>query len=300
MPRSRARDLIRQGVSTSRALMSRQDKIWSRYSRDKVDIGETLARVLRTLSKALPLALPLRALSVGSSTEPQFRILEASFRGGLYLLDIERAALAVINERVRRQAVTHVFTRRENYTEILADRDRARRFLRDALGGRRLHLIAFEHSLYYCPAARWRQILDNAFEVLLAPTGAVHCVMMAARAADPSTTTWLYNHFAGKFFGHENDQDLAAFARAAARGRWFAGATIRTRRDRVRFFVDDFRALMSVVWMILLYPNVHRYTPAQRREIAEHVYRRIFARRQPLFQDQDHLVLYRGIRAGLI
>src|SRR4029453_8294555 len=103
MARLLARDLIRQGVSTSRALMSHQDKIWSRYSRDKVDIGETLARVLRTLAKALPLDLPLRALSVGSSTEPQFRILEASFRGGLYLLDIERAALAVINERMRRQ-----------------------------------------------------------------------------------------------------------------------------------------------------------------------------------------------------
>jgi hypothetical protein len=72
MARILARDLIRQGVSTSRALMSHQDKIWSRYSRDKVDIGETLARVLRTLSKALPLDLPLRALSVGSSTEPQF------------------------------------------------------------------------------------------------------------------------------------------------------------------------------------------------------------------------------------
>jgi hypothetical protein len=57
-------------MNTSRALMSQQDKIWSRYSRDKVDIGETLAQVLRTLSKALPLGRPLRALSVGSSTEP--------------------------------------------------------------------------------------------------------------------------------------------------------------------------------------------------------------------------------------
>src|SRR5688500_4877262 len=128
MARTLARDLVRQGVSTSRALMSQQDKIWSRYSRDKVDIGETLARVLRTLSKALPLELPLRALSVGSSTEPQFRLLEASFRGGLYLLDIERAALAVINERIRRQAVTHVFTPRDNYPAVFADRARTRRF----------------------------------------------------------------------------------------------------------------------------------------------------------------------------
>jgi hypothetical protein len=300
MARTLARDLVRQGVSTSRALMSQQDKIWSRYSRDKVDIGETLARVLRTLSKSLPLEVPLRALSVGSSTEPQFRLLEASFRGGLYLLDIERAALAVINERIRRQALTHVFTLRDNYTEIFADRRRTRRFLRDALGGRRLHLIAFEHSLYYCAADRWRQILDNVFEVLVAPAGAVHCVMMSATATDRSTTTWLYNHFAGKFFGHENDQDLAAFARAAARGRWFRGAKVLTKRDRVRFFVGDFRALMSVVWMILLYPNVHRYTAAQRREITEHVYRHLFARRKPLFQDQDHVVIYRGVPKGLI
>ena len=68
----------------------------------------------------------------------------------------------------------------------------------------------------------------------------------------------------------------------------------------MRFFVDDFRALMSVVWMILLYPNVHRYTPAQRREITEHVYRHLFARRKPLFQAQDHLVIYRGVSKGLI
>ena len=53
--------------------------------------------------------------------------------------------------------------------------------------------------------------------------------------------------------------------------------------------------------MILLYPNVHRYTAAQRRQITEYVYRQFFARRRPLFQDQDHLVIYRGLRGrGLI
>ncbi len=66
--------------------------------------------------------------------------------------------------------------------------------------------------------------------------------------------------------------------------------------------MDDFRALMSVVWMILLYPNVHRYTTAaERREITELVYRRMFARRKPLLQDQDHLAIHRGLRErGLI
>ena len=292
---------MREGVSTSRALMSQQDKIWSRYSRDKVDIGETLALILRTLGKALPLGHPLRALSVGSSTEQQFRLLESSFRGGLYLLDIEQAALAVINERIRRQSLTHVFPLRHDYTEIFLDRERTRRFLREELGGRRLDLIAFEHSLYYCPFEQWRPLIQNVLSGLLAPTGAIHAVVMSASTTDRATTTWLYNHFAGKFFGHRNDQDLRAFARAAQRERTLGTAQILTKTDRVRFFVDDFRALMSVVWMILLYPNVHRYTRAQRREITAHVYRNLFARRAALFQDQDHLVVYRGLRGrGLI
>jgi len=292
---------MRAGVSTSRALMSQQDKIWSRYSRDKVDIGETLARIFRTLGKALPLHRPLRALSVGSSTEPQFRLLESNVRGALYLLDIEQAALAVINERIRRQSVTNVFPLRHDYTEIFLDRERTRRFLREELGGRRLDLIAFEHSLYYCPADQWRPLIQNVLSGLLAPTGAIHAVMMSARTRDRATTTWLYNHFAGKFFDHRNDQDLRAFARAARRERALGPVQILTKTDRVRFFVDDFRALMSVVWMILLYPNVHRYTTAQRREITAHVYQNLFARRASLFQDQDHLVVYRGVRGrGLI
>ena len=51
MARPTSRDLIRQGVSTSRTLMYQQDKVWSRYSNDKVDIAGTLARVLRTLAQ---------------------------------------------------------------------------------------------------------------------------------------------------------------------------------------------------------------------------------------------------------
>ena len=269
-------------MQTSRALMSQQDKIWSRFSRDKADIGETLARVLRTLSKALPLGRPLRALSVGSSTEPQFRILEASFHGGLYLLDIERSALEVIRERIRRQSLTHVFALRQDYTKVFLDRDATRRFLRRELGGRRLNLIAFEHSLYYCPADQWRAVLLNVFDILLSKVGAIHCVLMSSSA-------------------HRNDQDLSAFSGRLRRDRRFGRAEIFSKTDRVRFLVDDFRELMSVVWMILLYPNVHRYTPGQRREITQHVYRSLFAKRKPLLQNQDHLVIYRGLPGkGLI
>ena len=109
---------------------------------------------------------------------------------------------------------------------------------------------------------------------------------MSSSADNPATTTWLYNHFAGKFFGHRNDQDLRAFGCGLRQDRRFARAEILAKTDRARFFVDDFRALMSVVWMVLLYPNVHRYTAAERK---------------PLLQDQDHVVIHRGLRDnGLI
>ena len=65
--------------------------------------------------------------------------------------------------------------------------------------------------------------------------------------------------------------------------------------------VDLFTREAEVKCSILRYPNVHRDTAVQRREIIEHVYRRLFARRKPLFQDQDHVVIYRGLRSkGLI
>lgn len=91
--------LIEAGVRVGDLQMAAEDKIWSRYSNDKVDIGEQLARVLRLLHKAFPLAPPLRALSIGSSAEPQFRLLQTAFAGGLYLLDIEQTALDVVRER---------------------------------------------------------------------------------------------------------------------------------------------------------------------------------------------------------
>jgi hypothetical protein len=89
------------GLRAAREHIHDQDRIWSRYSNDKVDIAGGLARVIRTLSKSLPLTKSLTALSIGSSNEPQFRILESAFRGGLYLLDIEEAALAIVGSSAR-------------------------------------------------------------------------------------------------------------------------------------------------------------------------------------------------------
>ena len=81
----------------------------------------------------------------------------------------------------------------------------------------------------------------------------------------------------------------------------FAGAQVLTKSSRVEFFVDDFEQFMAVVWMILLHPNVHRFTEGQRREVTEWVYANLWSRGLPLVQVQDHLVIYRGTGvAGLI
>ena len=108
MKDSNHKKIIDAGIKAGDKKMFEEDKIWSRFSHDKVDIGEELARVIRVLSKALPLSTPLRALSIGSSDEPQFRLLETAFRGGLYLLDIDNSALDIVRERICRQKTGHV------------------------------------------------------------------------------------------------------------------------------------------------------------------------------------------------
>lgn len=287
--------LLRAGLRAANPNLVAADKVWSRHSHDKVNIGETLGNVIRTLHKALPLDEPLRALSIGSSNEPQFRILTAMFRGGVHLLDLDREALGILRERVRRQTTRHVFPHRADFHRLLLDREATTAFARRKLGGRRVHLVTLHHSLYYCPEAEWEVLFRNLHRHVLARRSAVHAVLMASRSANPHTTTWLYNHFAGKFCGHVNDQDLRRFGRRLKAGPAFADVHVSERTDRVTFWVDDFAGFMAVIWMILLYPHVHDYSPAQRRAIVEHVYHTFWRRRQPLIQTQHHLTLYRGI-----
>jgi hypothetical protein len=300
MPALSAEERTALGLRAAGGHMYRQDKIWSRHSNDKVDIAGTLARVLRTLAKALPLEQPLTALSIGSSNEPQFRILESACRGGLYLLDIEDAALGVVEERVERQGTGHVRTIRGDYRATLRDADAVCHFRDDQLGGVRPTLITLHHSLYYSPMSFWHGLFANLYDHLLAegsapgPAGAIHAVLMASTTDDPTSTTWLYNHFAGRFFGHHNDQDLRACAAGLAADPLFAGAQVLTKSSRVEFFVDDFEQFMAVVWMILLHPAVHRFSDDQQREVVEWVYENLWSRGRPLVQVQDHAVVYRG------
>jgi hypothetical protein len=197
MTASVPRHLLQAGLCAANPNLVAADKVWSRHSRDKVNIGEALGGVIRTLHKALPLDEPLRALSIGSSNEPQFRILTAMFRGGLHLLDLDREALNLVRERVRRQATGHVFSYAVDFRRLFLDSDATAAFARSVLGGRRVHLVTLHHSLYYCPEAEWLVLFRNLHRHVLAPRGAVHAVLMASRSANPYTTTWLYNHFAG-------------------------------------------------------------------------------------------------------
>lgn len=272
------------------------DKIWSRYSNDKIDIGEQLAHVIRVLSKNLPLGKDMRALSVGSSAEPQFRLLETSFRGGLYLLDLDGSALDIVKERVQRQYTRHVSTVCCNYNSEFLGLAEADKFRQKCLSGQKVELITLHHSLYYSEQKNWHSLFKNLYRDVLAPKGAIHAVLMAARDSGTDTTTWIYNHFAGKFFGLRNDQDILKLAGALKKDPFFKAASVKTRTDRVKFMPETFEEFMAVIWMILLYPDVHKYSLRQRDEITRHMYGRFWEPKKPLVQAQDHLMLYRGMK----
>lgn len=295
MLKSTDKKMIELGIRAAGSKMYQEDKIWSRYSNDKVDIGEELAKVIRTLAKAFPLSRTLRALSIGSSDEPQFRILETAFRGGLYLFDLEKEALDMVNERAIRQYTDHVTTILDDYNRVFVDSEKVEEFLRTRLGGRRVDLITLHHSLYYCAEEMWHTIMSNLHRKILSPKGAMHIVLMSSESDDEYTTTWLYNHFAGKYFGLRNNQDLLDLKKELKRVPAFRNSQLLSRTNHVRFFPGDFGEFMSVVWMILLYPNVHKYTLKQREEITEFVYRKFWKKKRPLVQPQDHLVIYKGL-----
>lgn len=290
--------LIETGIKAGETDMFNEDEIWSRSSSDKPDIGRALAAVIRTLDRTLPPSRKLVALSLGSGSEPQFRILEAACRGGLFLLDCDPCPLGVVRERCRRQFIGGVKTIRADYNRALLDPRDASNFRKKRLGGKRMDLVTLHHSLYYSEPEQWEQLFANLYRIILARRGAIHAVLMSSRSRDRHSTTWLYNHFAGKYFGCRNDQDLLKLGDQLRRKPGFKTARIISRTHKIRFRVDDFGKFMAVVWMILLSPNVHVYNRRQKEEITEYIYRVFWSKKQPLLQYQDHLVVYRG-RPGL-
>ncbi|MCK4505108.1 MAG: class I SAM-dependent methyltransferase [Candidatus Aegiribacteria sp.] len=289
------KNLIEKGMRAGDTDMYDEDLVWSRNSRDKIDIGEVLTQVIRAMNKALPLSRKLRVLSIGSGSEPQFLILEPAFRGGIYLLDIDSVPLSIVRNRVQRQWIEHIITIRTDYNRVLVQPEKAEQFLKDKLDGRKMDLITLHHSLYYCEESVWKEFFESLYRIILARRGAIHAVMMASNSKDRYSTTWLYNHFAGKFFNCRNDQDMNSFGMELEKNRVFSKAKFSRQTHRVNFFIDDFEKFMAVIWMILLYPNVHKFTPEQKEEITNHIFDNFWIKKKPLVQMQDHLVIERNL-----
>jgi len=290
--------LIKSGIKVADSQLCYEDRVWSRYSNDKVDIGLGLAKIIRVLSKEFPLKKNLRAISIGSSAEPQFRILDTAFCGGLYLLDIDKNALSVIKERICRQFTKHVYTIQSDYNKIFLNDNKTIEFVKNRLGGKKVDLITLHHSLYYSHESDWEKIFKNLFKYVLAPKGAIHAVLMSAKSKNTDTSTWIYNYFAGKFCGCVNNQDLYVLKNQLIKNSFFNKTQIFIKTSRVHFCVNDFKKLMAVVWMVLLYPNVHKYTLSQKKIIVQYIYNHFWKLRKPLIQDQDHLVVYRGLKVN--
>ena len=105
--------------------------------------------------------------------------------------------------------------------------------------------------------------------------------------------SWLYNYFAGRFFGVRNDQDLRRCALGLRDEGMLPGARFVLTRTQVQFFAPDFEQFMRVVWMILLHPTVHRFSRDQQCAVIDYVYDHLWSRGLPLLQEQDHVVIYR-------
>jgi hypothetical protein len=283
-------------LEAARTPVADQDAVWSKYSNDKVDIGQVLTSVLQGLARTRPPRARLRGLSVGSSTEPQFRILQPACPAGLHLLDIDPTALARVETRVARQHIDNVTTIEADFTDALGDRQLARQLRRQALDGAKVGLVTFHHSLYYAPRATWDDVVDAVWHELLSPqpgSAAVHAVLMAHRSDSPTSTTAIYNRWAGQFFGAYNDQDLAGFARSLRRSKRLPGSSVRVQTSEVVFDNDDFTDFMRCVWMILLHPQVHDFDRDQQIEVGEWIYANLWSVGVQLTQRQDHVVITR-------
>lgn len=286
-------DLIEIGLKAAELPLRHKVKTWARHTNEKSDVASDLMTALRTLHRALPQDSALRTLSIGSSDEPQFRLLHAASQGGLWLFDADNAALDVVRERLQRQMLAGVHVVEGDFTKELFSPSAAQRTRVDRLGDDLFDLVLVHHALYYCTAKDWADFISTIYETLLRTPGAIHLALMSSTSKEPFTTTELYNHFAGQFFGHRNNQDLLALEPQLSSRPEFASAQFTHRTQAVEFQCDDFFQFMAVVWMILLYPEGHQYSEPQRREITEYVAVNFWLPNRPLKQVQDYLTIYR-------
>lgn len=285
--------LVERGLRAAESRIFEQNKIWARHASEKPDVSVSLMKTIRALHARLPQDRELSALAIGAGDEPQFRVLQATFQKGLWLYDVDGAALAKLKERIDRQSIENVYLVQGDYARDFQNSS-ATDFTRETLlDGRRLDLITLHHCLYYCSTADWPELIRALYQGVLAPGGAMHLVMMSTREKRAGTTTWLYNHFARKFSGAGTDQDLLELRNILGKNTAFKRCEIVSETREVEFWVDDFDRFMAVVWMILLYPHGHDYSLEQRIEITEFVIEHFWRPARPLVQTQDYLSLHK-------
>lgn len=280
--------LMEAGLSSAGFAIDLQDEIWSMHSNDKIDIARQTGRVFADLFARLGARDDLRVMSLGCGIEPQLQVYQA-LAAQIFLIDIDQNAIGDIRQKARQRFCQNINAIQQDFSGFL-DPEFFATFCQKAVK-KPLEAVFLHHSLYYLPQRDWHRLIGNIYTHLLCPGGSIHCVLMSSRCVDPQSTTWLYNHFAGRFCGHTNDQDLLAFEHELSALPACAGARMQTQTTRVQFKATDFSELMAVIWMILLYPQVHDYSDAQMREIVTHIYRRFFLPAVPLMQEQDHLVI---------
>lgn len=275
--------------------MFNEDLIWSQNSNDKTDISKELMAVIRKMNKFLPIDKKLTALSIGSGFEPQLKILIAAFQSAVTLLDIDKIPLNEIKLYANLRGIQNIRTIKADYTSEFFSPSETIAFRDKNLNKEKQDLITMHHSLYYDKEENWLQLFENIYKFLLKRKGAIHSVLMASKSENPSSTTWLYNHFAGKFFNCRNNQNLNKFGKELEKNKTFEHASIKRKTNRIHFWVDDFEKFMAVIWMILLYPNVHNYNDEQKEEITEFVYKNFWTPKEPLLQMQDYLTITRNL-----
>jgi len=285
--------LIERGLDAANYNIFEQNRIWARHASEKPDVAASLMRTIRAIHRRIKEERDLSALSIGAGNEPQFRILQSAFERGLWLYDIDGAALATLQERQTRQLLQNVHLVQGDYTFDFRDGNAARRTREALLDGCRQDLITLHHSLYYSNAATWPVLVKALYDEVLTPNGAIHAVMMSARETRPHTTTWLYNHFANRFFGTSTDQDLLGLRQQLREVHALKDCEICSETRQVQFWVDDFDLFMAVIWMILLYPHAHDYTLEQRIEITECVIENYWIPKRPLVQSQDYITIHK-------
>lgn len=143
------------------------------------------------------------------------------------LLDIDSVPLEIIRKYAGQRCIENASNIRKDYTKVLVEKTSAEQFLRNVLNGKKQDLITLHHSLYYCEEEVWADLFTSLYQRILARRGAIHAVMMASKSRNHSSTTWLYNHFAGKFFHCHNDQDLKLFGTELEKNRAFSRAKFR-------------------------------------------------------------------------